>query len=138
LLKGDIDNRPAPAIVVDIDEIIIKPLSEKLWRRVQKGVKLPLSSYQLNSSIYPFLEHLLYLGIDVYLFAHRNKAEYENLERLFQGLVYSRLYVGGKKEREALLSRRNVHTYYYIKPEHASTLNKSKERRLTTWHQIGL
>lgn len=146
--KGDIDNLPAPAIVLDIDNLIIK-LPEKrqavqvigdYFRSERMRVANVVSEYKLVEEILPTLEHLFFKGIEVIIFAHRAKGFREPLRELLQDnmITYSNLVVGGTKERESLLKLKKVHWYYYSKPEHSSTNSKQKERWVSSWHDVSL
>jgi len=148
---GDIDNKPSPAVVVDIDGLVImEPNIEKVGylRRLLERVKSPslllnkvkaeVDQYTLIDRIYPVLEGLFFNDITVYLFAHRPSVFKEPLEEKLEPFIYSSLFVGGIKERESLLSRRYVHLYYYKKAEHSSILYKNKERWIQAYNEIDL
>lgn len=139
--RGDISNKPAPAIVIDIDNIIVEApkitISEKFGKRFDMS-KMEVDFYKVNDKIYPLLERLFYRDISIYLFAHRPSWYKEALEEKLEDLLFTRLYVGGIAKREALLRRQNVHWYYYNLPEHGSILSKEKERRVEKWNQISL
>lgn len=135
---GDISNKPAPAIVIDIDGIIID-VPRFRFRGFGKHfnpAKLEVDLYTVNDKVYPLLENIFYQDIAIYLFAHRPDRYKKALEDKLGDFIYTRLFVGGIREREALLKRRNVHRYYYHLPEHASFLSKSKEKRVEKWNEI--
>jgi len=149
---GDLSNYASPTIVIDIDGLIIKETqASRNWlsqfvdtfkRSVSLQetflAKTEVKKYKLNEDIYPLLENLFYKDVGIYFFAHRPFHFQEFLEDKLEPLLYNGLYVGGIKEREALLRRRHIHLYYYRKPEHASILSKDKERRIDHYRDIDL
>lgn len=121
MIKGDIDNKTAPIVVIDIDDLIIDSKTGEVIERV-----------------FPILERFIYLDILVYLFAHRDKSQFKGIEEKLDDYPYNKLVIGGIKEREALLRRKDVHLYYYKKPEHSSILGKHKEIRVGDYSGISL
>ena len=139
--KGELSNKMAPAIVIDIDELIIEiPEDKSITDRVnmvanklgetlsiERLSRMEVNSYRVKRGVYDILESLFYQDIMIYLFAHRPDSYRDGLERLLSDLPYTRLYVGDKRDREEILGRRHIKYYYYKVPEHSSTDNKKKE-----------
>jgi hypothetical protein len=141
MLNGDIDNKLSPAIVIDIDNLIIQKSNEKIPFYVvgkQNRINYEVEHYEVSEDIYPLLEYLFYKDISIYFFAHREEFYREQLEKLLNDLPYTRLYLGGKVKRENLLKRKHIHWYFYNDPEHASMLSKNKERWIQHWSEISL
>ena len=143
--RGDISNLPAPAIVIDIDELLIrtyKPegllayLGELGLRKFKAEVEV--KRYRRIDSAYPLLENLFYKGLLIYLFAQRPWFYKKPLEKLLEPFIFSKLFVGGVGVRESLLGRRNVHWYYYSVPEHCSLVHKDKEKHVNHFSEIDL
>jgi hypothetical protein len=141
MLKGDISNQLSPAVVIDIDGIIIEEFKfdEKhgLFKR-KPSIKKEVEGYKVIFEVYPILENMFYNDISIYLFAHRNSDFKPLLEEKFEELIYTKLYVGGIRERETLLNKRHVHWYYYKDPAHVSLLSKHKECWVQKWNELTL
>jgi hypothetical protein len=145
MLGGNISNQPAPVVVIDIDKLIIEKPEKSISKfgsiisRMVSNAEIEVEQYKVNTDIYPLLENIYYnYDAAIYFFAHRPHFYREPLERKLDELLYNRLYIGGIKEREALLKRRNVIAYYYATPEHGSILSKSKEHYIEHWNEISL
>lgn len=145
MIQGDIDNKPSPAVVIDIDGLIVDaPKTSALSRFAKlfigdlKAIEIEVDSYTLHTELYPLLESLFYQDISIYFFAHRPHNYKPALLKLLEEFPYTRLYVGGIKEREALLRSRHVHWYFYSTPEHGSMLSKDKEKFIKHWSDISL
>jgi|GEM_PF-6789245 len=149
--KGQISNKPSPAIVFDIDGILIEQLDtgffDRLHSKMPDIVSKPfdkvkmlneIRKYELIEQSADFIQKLFFMDYRIILFAHRNQVYYEELVDYFEEnhVLFNEIIVGGQKERERILSQDHVHYYYYSHPFHYSTSNKEKERHIDSWQEL--
>ena len=144
--KGDISNKTAPAIAIDIDDLVVetpKPQEEKgVWGWIKDKLtesesvaKIEVKRYEVTD-IYLYLADLFRKDITVYLLAHRTESYREPLENLLEGVPYNKLYIVDRVRREQILRRDNVKYYFYSRDEHASFMSGDINRKVESWKEI--
>jgi hypothetical protein len=125
MLGGDLSNEFAPTLVFDVDGLIISE------RKIAFGLA---TETELNPSSIKVCEHHILNGRMIYLLAHgRNKSQFHSLQALLDDwdFPYTKMFaIATHEQREAILGRNHVHTYYYFHPHHAATSNKRKEKKI--------
>ena len=151
---GDISNKLASAVVIDIEGLIYNIEGGKVTSILEKmkgwlsGTKYldrlqrEVDRYKLvDDNIIGLLEFLIFnYGLYVILYLNRPNEYYYYVDKLLDDdfIPYSRLLVGGKTKLERVLKREHIKWYFYTKKENGSTFSKQKERQVENWTDVGI
>ena len=128
---GDISNTVAPAIMIDIEDLIVefpqnlgtkkKILPKKVFSSDRFGFKI------IDEAVLNLEKFYLDEDINVYLFAHLDPKFEDTIFSLLEDIPCNKIYVGNSTKREMVLRFQNIHWYYYKKEKNApKIINRSK------------
>jgi hypothetical protein len=128
---GDLSNKQAPAIVIDMDDLLLIPPKQRWRRRL-------ISQNKKNPKAVTMMEELYYnYDVSLYVVAFRPKREFSKIERLLEPISYSHLYcIEESWELIDILRMRHVQRYIYSNPEHYCWQWQEKCGRVIDWDEF--
>lgn len=133
MLKGEISNKFAPTIVIDINLIYQKDTEG--WLNKALSLVGNVQFKLIDKRIPKYLERWFYKDYTIYI-VDRNK-EYDVPEKLIEGWCYTRFFkIGDLKDMEAMIDQEKVVLAVFDRDYPALAVGRSKALNFISWEDL--